>query len=574
MRILLNRLLARPVLFAELLIATLLANLLGLAVPLFVIQVLNRYVTFGTDATLYTLAAGAGFAVVLEFGFRQVRQNLLAAANAGHDQALSERVFTIAARAKAGALGRLSPAARREILSAPDTVAQTLTPSTMATLLDVPFALLFVGAVMLLSIELGVIVLAVLAVAFLLSLAMAALLRVPQTQAQTVAARRSGLLGISVGNTDTVRAFNAYPLLAQHWQAATAQIQTLGDRMARHQGFLVSSGHFLQGVLGLLVIGAGALLIVHGELGVAAMIGANLLAARALAPVTRMGQLAPQLAKLGRAVSLVREAQKLPLEAAGGAAPGTFSGQVELSDVGFAYPEAAGPLFESVSLTLQPGSILFVFGRNGAGKTTTARLLAGILEPSRGQILLDGINLKQADPAWWRRQIAYVPQNPSFLPGTLGDNIRVNAPGLDADGLSALLEETGLARFVDESPEGLDTRLDANADTFSAGIRRKIALARALAPGYADGPQNLLIIDEPADGLDPSGRRLVMEAVNRRNKQGATTIVLTHDPELAAQAPVVLDLDSKPVPRLIKKQASPSGAGVTPLKPAGQAREA
>ena len=120
-----RRLLIRPALFTELVLASLLANVLALATPLFVIQVLNRYVANGVDATLMTLASGTLIAVVLEFGFRQVRNKLAKGVSAKPDEQLSLAGFGVLTNAKAGLLERLPPGQQREIMNGIDNIKNT-----------------------------------------------------------------------------------------------------------------------------------------------------------------------------------------------------------------------------------------------------------------------------------------------------------------------------------------------------------------------------------------------------------------------------------------------------------------
>ena len=155
---LLRRLLIRPALFTELVLTSLLANVLALATPLFVIQVLNRYVANGVDATLMTLATGALIAVVLEFAFRQVRNRLARGVSVKPDEQISLAGFGVLTNAKAGLLERLPPGQQREIITGIDNIKTAYNANNITAVLDLPFALLFLGVLFLLSTTLGMIV--------------------------------------------------------------------------------------------------------------------------------------------------------------------------------------------------------------------------------------------------------------------------------------------------------------------------------------------------------------------------------------------------------------------------------
>ena len=119
------------------------------------------------------------------------------------------------------------------------------------------------------------------------------------------------------------------------------------------------------------------------------------------------------------------------MEPSTGTALKVYNGKLECHDLGFAYPNSPTPVFESLNLTLEPGTVLGVIGDNGAGKTTLAKLLVCLLDPRRGTIMADGVNLQQLAPDWWRHQVIYMPQEPEFISGTLRDNILLLNPELE-----------------------------------------------------------------------------------------------------------------------------------------------
>jgi ATP-binding cassette subfamily C protein LapB len=292
---------------------------------------------------------------------------------------------------------------------------------------------------------------------------------------------------------------------------------------------------------------------------VGGLIGANILAARGLGPIVKLAQMSEQFATARQALAMLREFMKAPRERADGTALARYAGGIEFQDLGFVHPGQRAPLFESMNLRVEPGALVVFGGSNGAGKTTLARLLVGLLEPSRGKILADGVDFAQIAPEWWRRQIMYLPQEPGFVNASIADHIRAANPALDEAGLNELARRAGLRPFIDQSPAGFDTPIAGNGANLSLGIRRRIALARALA---TDGM--LMVIDEPTEGLDAEGARLVIDAMNAATKRGRTVIALTHDPRILASVPQYVDLNSKPVPRMARQQPA---AGTTPLKP-------
>ncbi|MEE2698711.1 MAG: ATP-binding cassette domain-containing protein [Pseudomonadota bacterium] len=553
MKELFARLKYRPIIFAEMSLASLLASILGLASSLFVIQVLNRYVTHGVDATLTTLAIGTIIAIFFELGFRQVRLNLAAIVNAPFNESLSNSSFALLTGAKSSAFDSLAIGLRQQIITAADTIQNAYSAPNVAAIFDVPFALIFVGVLFLLSPPIAITVLIFLVTIFLISILTLASLRRPISDVTIISSKRNALISSAIDSADTIRVFNAQGFIKKQWRNETDIFQKLLRIVAARQGLLGSIGTSTQALMSVAVITLGAVLVVKGQLDIGGMIGANILASRALGPILKFAQMGESLAKAQQAKVLLQEFSKIPLERKEGSSLGQFNGRMEFQDIAFSYPGQRAPLFESLSLKLEPGSLLPFSGANGTGKTTLARIIVGLLEPTRGKILIDGVDMAQVAPEWWRQQIIYLPQEPSFLRATIRENLQTIGKTLDDAKLNELARTAGLKTFIDQSPDGFDTQIKNNGADLSLGIRRRIALARALA---SDGM--LVVIDDPTEGLDAEGAEVVWDALKNLSKRGRTVIVFSHDSKIFSAAPYYMNLNTKPVPRLIRKETAPS----------------
>lgn len=546
MKELISRLSARPGLAMELVAASFFANLLALASPLFVIQVLNRYVAHGVDSTLATLTSGVLIAIVLELGFRQVRLRLAAAVNARQDEDLAVGAFSVLTGAKAAAMDLLPAGLRREVLSGADTVESAYSPPNIAAVLDVPFALIFVGALYLINPFLSLIAGAFIIFVFVAAVFSLSTLRQPTRELTNVSGRRSALVSSAMSAADTVRAFNGALLLRRLWREELRTFHGLRRRVTGRHGLIQSLTQSAQAMLSVAIVAVGATLVIAGEMDVGAMIGANILAARALGPIVRLAQMGESFAKARQSLDMFREFVKMPQERLEGSALREYKGGLQFKDVGFGFPKSSTPLFESLSLNLESGSILVVVGANGSGKTTLARMIVGLIDPRRGHILVDGVDLAQVVPEWWRKQIVYLPQEPRFLSASIRDNLLAFNPGLDDGAIGRLIDAAGLRKFIDESPEGIDSLLVGNGENLSLGMRRRLALARALA---TDGM--LAVLDEPTEGLDVAGRKQVYAVMNDLASRGCSIVAFTDDPNIMKGVRFVLDLNTKPVPRLV-----------------------
>jgi len=202
-------------------------------------------------------------------------------------------------------------------------------------------------------------------------------------------------------------------------------------------------------------------------------------------------------------------------------------GEIEFRNVWFAYHGGANPkdedwVLRDVSFRVQPGQTVAVVGHTGAGKTTVIQLLLRFYEIQRGQILLDGVDLRELDAQALRRQFGIVLQDPFLFTGTLESNVRLGTERIDRAAVQRALLEVGLGPFLNSLPQGLDTPVSERGSTFSVGQRQLISFARALAHD-----PRLLILDEATSSVDTATELLIREALDRL-LTGRTAIVIAH----------------------------------------------
>ncbi|MFC1840025.1 ATP-binding cassette domain-containing protein [Thermodesulfobacteriota bacterium] len=545
MRELFRRLKAEPFLFFMVLFASLFISLLALASPLFVIQVLVRYCTNGVDSTLITLTIGVLIAIALEFAFRQVRLSLARGFSARQDALMAGGAFATLTGSKIASIEQLPPGLRREIMNSLATVQHAYSPDNLATVLDACFAFMLIGALFLLNFTIAIIVSCFLIVMFLFAILSHNFIGRPIQDLNNASVRNNSLVGSAIQAADSIRSFNATGFLKQVWGKQQAVTNELRRKVLVQQGISQSITMSTSALMTVAVIAVGATYVVAGEMNVGVLIGANILASRALAPISRFAQLGGTFTKAQQSLEVLERFGKLPREAVKGSALKNYSGRLELKDLAFMYRGSSGPLFESTSLQLPKGSLLVVSGGNGSGKTTMSRLIMGLLEPTRGQIFVDGLDLRQVQPEWWRRQVIYMPQEPTFFDGTIRENLITNNPGLGESEILNIIQKAGLKRFLDESPNGLETMMINGGVNLALGIRRRLALARALTSNGM-----LAIFDEPAEGMDAEGGATVFKVMNELLGSGRTLIVCSHNPNIFQGKGRNLDLNSKPVPKV------------------------
>lgn len=543
----LRRIAQQPRLRFELLLSSLLINLLGLASSLYSIHVLNRYLALGVDATLVTLTLGALLAVFFEVLLRNARLRLAQWLCARADREMGETLFDSSARGQYALVEQLPHSARREILGGQGTVQQCFGAPNLVTLLDVPFVFVFIVVLALLSPYLAVMTLLLMAGVTLVSLLAQRRLREPMEAQSRIAIQQAGYQHNLTAGGEMVRAFDAATALKDKWQSAAAELAEQRAQLNRLQNTMQNASYAGTMLLSMLIMGLGAREVLAGNLDVGSLIGANILASRALAALTRALGLGEQIGRGQRALDLVRQLCAIPRERADGVRLERLQGALRFEDLAFAYPKQPLPVLERFDFQLDAGRVLAFRGGNGSGKTTLARLLVGLLEPSRGHLLVDDVDLRQLDPRWWRRQVAYLPQEPQFFDGTLRENLCVLAPEVQDEQILALCRELAVGGFVEGGSEGLGLALRNGGASIPLGIRRRLALVRALLGGG-----RLVVLDEPTEGIDAEGCKAIAAVLSRLVREGRTLVMMSNEPFILGAADVVVDLSHKPVPQIVR----------------------
>ncbi|MGE5408996.1 MAG: ATP-binding cassette domain-containing protein, partial [Syntrophothermus sp.] len=208
---------------------------------------------------------------------------------------------------------------------------------------------------------------------------------------------------------------------------------------------------------------------------------------------------------------------------------------IELSGVRFSHP-GRPEVLRGVDLRLEPGETVAMVGASGGGKSTLVSLLLRLAEQDEGVIACGGVDLRDVDPAEWRRRIAWVPQRPTLFAGTIEDNIRLAAPGAPEERVLIAAEDAGLLEIALALPQGMDTPVGEGGRRLSAGQAQRVGLARAF---LSRAP--LLLLDEPTAHLDGESE-LALAATIERLAAGRTTLLVAHRPELARRADRVVEL--------------------------------
>ena len=276
-----------------------------------------------------------------------------------------------------------------------------------------------------------------------------------------------------------------------------------------------------------LVLWLGARDVIAGNMSEGALIQFVLLAVFAAGAVAALGESWGDVQKASGAMARIGDLlQATPSVAAPQtpeALPSPARGEAALEDVSFAYPGRPDlPALKGFSLTVRPGETVALVGPSGAGKSTVFRLLLRFYDPDSGTVRVDGVDVRQADPAEVRSRLAWVSQEAPLFSGSGTENVRFGREDADDGAIRTALEEAQALQFLEALPQGLDEPLGERGRSLSGGQRQRLAIARALV---RQAP--ILLLDEATSALDAENERLVQAALDRA-MDGRTTLVIAH----------------------------------------------
>lgn len=486
-------------LYGEVLVASLLTSLFALAMPLFTMNVYDRVVPNHAMETLWALAIGVGLVIGFDLVMRTLRGYFVDVAGRRIDVTVSasvfERVLGIQMKARPASVGSLSSQ-----LHEFESVREFLTSATITTLIDLPFAVVFIAAMFWVGGPLAWVPLLTVPVVIGMSLALQGPLSRAVRASSACAAQRQAALVEALVGLETIKTLGAEGAAQRNWEQVIGQMARLGLKSRLLSACVINVSLFAQQAASLAVVVLGVYLITEDRLTTGGLIACTILAGRALAPLSQMAALTTRYHQARTALAGLEKVMQWPVERP----PEKhfvhrpkLRGEIEFREVSFQYPGRANAALDSVSFRIASGERVGLIGRIGSGKTTIEKLVLGLYAPDAGTVLVDGAEVRQLDPTALRRDIGYVPQDVMLFSGTVRDNIVMAAPHADDEAVLRAARLGGVSDFIDRLPDGFDLRLGERGEGLSGGQRQAIAIARAelLQPP-------LLLLDEPSSAMD------------------------------------------------------------------------
>jgi ABC transporter fused permease/ATP-binding protein len=364
-------------------------------------------------------------------------------------------------------------------------------------------------------------------------------LRALAREVQDALGKSSDVAVESISGLRTVRAFGAEAKEAARYGAAVDTSFDLASRRIRMSAVFTGFASFLAFASASLVLWYGGHLVLGHVLTVGQLTSFLLYTIFVGVSLGALADLWADFTKASgaaeRLFELIDRQEAMPNT---GEKPAEVHGRVEFKDVTFAYPTRPdAPVLTGLNLSIEQGEIVAVVGPSGAGKSTLAALVSRLYDPTGGQLLLDGKDLKVLNPAWLRDQVGIVSQEPILFSTSIEENVRYGRSNATREEVLKACEVANARSFIERFPEGLATPVGERGVQLSGGQKQRIAIARAVLKDPA-----ILILDEATSALDAESEHLVKEALDRL-MTGRTTMVIAHRLSTVRDADRVLVMD-------------------------------
>ncbi|MES2978292.1 MAG: type I secretion system permease/ATPase [Pseudomonadota bacterium] len=543
-----------------------LSNLLMLVPTIYMLQIFDRVLTSQSLLTLLAVSLIALFLFTVLAVSEWLRSRVLVGLGMRLDERLSARVFNATFRSYR------SPSQQGASRSSADLmqIRQFITGPGVFAMFDAPWAPLYIAVTFFLHPWLGM-----LSIAFALVQAGLAWFGhrhtlAPAEAATAAASESNAYLHGKLRSAELLESMGMMANLHRRWEGLhhawltrNAGAQGLTHRIAAWSRFIRYSQQSL-------ALGAGALLVIDGQLTPGSMIAANILMARALAPIDQLVSTWRSFigarsawSRLGLLLSQYPE----PLTERQAKRP---TGEVVLKHVVATAEGRSAPILNHVSFTLAPGTVTAILGPSGAGKTTLAKALLGLWPDINGEVSLDGIPVQAWDRSELGPHLGYLPQDVELFEGSVAENI-ARLAFVDSDAVIAAARSAGLHEMILRFPKGYDTPVGEAGGLLSGGQKQRIGLARALY-----GNPALIVLDEPNANLDEAGESALLRALRELKAKGKTVVITTHRPSLIgvcdrlillAEGAVVADGPRDVVLASLRRAPTTSASPASPAAP-------
>lgn len=521
--------------YYQVILATIIINFLALVSSLYVMNVYDRVIPNQAYETLWVLSIGVVLAILFEFAAKMIRGHLTDIAGKKADliisSALFRRVMALRLADRPASSGSYASNLREF-----EAVREFMTSASLLTIVDLPFLLLFIFVISMVGGKLALVPLTIIPIVVIVGFVVQRPLSRHINESMKEGSQRSGLAVEAIEGIETLKTNNATSWAQQRWDEYTAKTSASSIKVKDTSNFMVNFAVAMQQLNTVFLVVVGTYLIHadnHAErITMGALIASVILSGRALAPLAQIAGLATRFQQAKLALKGVNDIVTRPIERNPERKYITLDnvqGNITFENVSFKYQADNNSAVEDLRLTIKPGEKVGILGRIGSGKSTMLKLASGLYDTEKGNVTLDGVDMRQLDPNFLRDQVLLLSQSPRLFLGTLRENMdlaRTGSYSTDQDLLIAL-NRFGLDKIIRNHPRGLDMPLGEDGLGLSGGQKQIIALARMTLRN-----PKVVLLDEPTTSLDQATERMALNAIAQwgRNR----TMLFGHPPSASA----------------------------------------
>lgn len=525
----------------DILLSSVVINLLSLALPLVILQTYDRVIPNGGQETFVYLLIGLAVVVLLDGALRLARAYITSWGAARFEHAVGCRTIDRMLSTRLLEFESEPPGTQLARFGAIDTLRDLYAGQGMLALIDLPFVALFLVLIGIIGGELVIVPLAIMLIVGALSFGLGHQLRDALTARQEIDDRRYSFIIEVLRSMQLVKALALESLMLRRYERLLRSSSEAVHGVILKSGLAQAQGALFSNLTMIFVAGTGALFVLDGRLTMGMLAACMLLAGRSVQPILRAIAVWVQFQSIKVAESRLQEIMSLSTESGGrNLETPDISGRIGFHDVGFIYPGTGEALFCNLDAEIDAGETVAIVGQNGSGKSSFLWLAMGLLTPTAGEIRHDGISITDIDPSELRKQVAYLPERGTLYRGTIRDNLTMFAGEDRLDLAMEVARALELDKVLARLPNGLDTELgNSSNDILAAGVRQRIAIVRALA-----AQPRLVLFDEANSAFDLQSDELLRDLF--AGMRGTTTMVLaTHRPSLVRLADRVLEISDR-----------------------------
>ncbi|MEF1284686.1 type I secretion system permease/ATPase [Vibrio sp. M250220] len=510
--------------YRDVLIASVLINLFAIAAPMFTRLVYDKVVPNLAFETLWVLASGIFVIFLFDLTLKLLRSYFIDVAGKKSDILISSKLFSkvmgIRMEARPASVGAFA-----RHLQEFESIREFFTSATIGSLIDLPFAILFLILIWLMAGNLVIVPIVGVLILVIYSLLIQGPLQHTIEEGSRLASQKYANLIESLSGLETVKLFGAQSQFQFRWEEAVAHMANWNIKSRRITDGIQNTAGFVQQASNVGMIILGVYLIAEGDLTMGGLIAATMLSGRAIGPMVQLSLLSTRYNQAKSSMTIIEQVMSMPDEQEQGKRyihRPIIHGKIELDKVTFHYPDSPIASIRDLSLTINPGEKVAVIGRIGSGKTTLERLIMGLYKPTEGHVRIDDTDIDQLHHIDIRRNIGCVPQDSQLFYGSIRDNITLGRPLADDRDVLDAANRAGVTVFTQQDPAGLERQVGEGGMLLSGGQRQAVAIARSLL-----GRPPVLLMDEPTSAMDNRSEMHIKQQLAQL-KASETLILITH----------------------------------------------